>query len=455
MITRSEPAPKRVWLDGAVIGGLLLAINALFGRGDPGWLEVNPSPWLLLPMMMGARYGFTAGLVAALTATVAIAAARAGMGFSASIGGAVRSDLYFYTGLLAAGGLAGELWIYFRRRILQLHAHEESLRSKVRKLDSDALVLREAKDELDRITAARDGEISSLDAELRRLYTSPVEALPDAILSLIKRQARVTDAALYRVDSSTPDLLQRFGLMGEDTLLPETIAPGDHDLVQRALELKTMVTLPEILIDENVDEETLLMAAPLIGADGEPRALLVVAGMPFIAFNPASAEIIDLVCEWSGGVLELSEGAEGRYRIVGGREAQKIFLPDHFEHLVAMAFQSCQRHRLPSAIVELALWGQERSQQDKFEQTVLGAVRSGDFASEPQKDYPAVWVLLPLAGERGTDIFLDRCTQFCLRQGIDLEHLKTRRVDLSKVDSVDEAFIQLGGERTQANVVDR
>ena len=78
-----------------------------------------------------------------------------------------------------------------------------------------------------------------------------------------------------------------------------------------------------------------------------------------------------------------------------------------------------------------------------FEQTVLGAVRSGDFASEPKKNYPAVWVLLPLAGERGTDIFLERCTQFCLRQGIDVAELETRRVDLSQLDSVDEALAQL------------
>lgn len=450
MITRSDSAPKRVWLDGAVVGGLLLVINALVGRNDPGWWGVNPSPWLLLPLMMGARYGSTPGMIAALSAGFGIAAARAGMGFSASLGGAIRSNLYFFISMLAVGGLSGELWSYFRRRISQLVAHEDSLRAKVRKLDSDALVLREAKDELDRLTAARDGEISSLDAELRRLYTCPAEGLPEAILSLIKRQARVTDAALYRVDADRREdavPLVRFGLMGEETLLPANLDPEEHDLVSRALKLKTLVTLPEILIDENIDEETHLIAAPLMGADGEPRALLVVAGMPFIAFNPASAEIIELVCEWSGGVLELSEGAAGRYRIVGERETQRIYLPDHFLHLVTMAFESCRRHRLPSAIVELALGGQDRGQQSVFEQTVLGAVRSGDFASDPEKDHPAVWVLLPLAGERGTDIFLDRCTQFCLRQGIDLEQLKTRRVDLSKVDSVEEAFIQLGGRK--------
>lgn len=445
MILRSDSAPKRVWVDGAVIAGLLVAANALVARHDPGWLALNPSPWLLLPLLMGARYGFSAGLISALGAAIGIGGARAALGLNADWAEAIRAETYFGLSLLAVGGVAGELWLYFRRRIGQLEAHEEALRTKVRKLDSDAMVLREAKDELDRITAARDGEISSLDAELRRLYTCPVDGLAEAILSLLKRQARVADAALYRI---TPEggALQRFGLIGEDTLFPPELSADAHEMVSKALAVKSLVTLPEILVDDQAEDESLLIAAPLLGADGEPRALLLIAGMPFIAFNPASAEIVELVCEWSGGVLELSEGAAGRYRLVGDRDTQKIFLPAHFQHLVELAFMSCQRHRLPSSIVELALPQEDRSRQPWFEQTVLGAVRSGDFASEPEKPYPAVWVLLPLAGERGTDIFLERCTQFCLRQGIDLAQLQTRRVDLSKMESADAtlAFLRDG-----------
>ena len=442
MNLRSDSPPQRVWQDGIVVGGVLLVINALVAGDDPGWMELNPSPWLLLPMLMGARYGFTAGLVAALSVSIGIAAVRAFMGFDLSLAEAIRSQTYFFVSLLAVGGLAGELWLYFRRQVGQLETHENSLRSKVRKLDSDAMVLREAKDELDRMTASRDGEISSLDAELRRLYTCPVDGLAEAVLSLLKRQVRVSDAALYRVEKDG-DRLIRFGLVGEATLLPAELSTESDAMIERALEVKSLVTLPEILVDENSETEALLMAAPLLGADGEPRALLLIAGMPFIAFSPASAEIVELVCEWSGGVLELSEGAAGKYRLVGGRETQKMFLDDHFRYLVGLAFESCQRHRLPSSIVELALPRVDRSRQAMFEQTVLGAVRSGDFASEPKKNYPAVWVLLPLAGERGTDIFLERCTQFCLRQGIDVAELETRRVDLSQLDSVDEALAQL------------
>lgn len=452
MNIRERLAPRYVWVDGLVTIGVLAVANLLVAPSDPGWLQLNPSPYLLVPLLLGGRYGFGPGIVAGFVVAAGVSIVRLLLGFSSDLVSELQSHSYTWIFTVVIGGVAGELWLYYRRRVEQLQASEEVLRGKLRQLDADAMILREAKDELDRVTAARDGEISSLDAELRRLYACSAVELPEAILSLLKRQVRVTDAALYRVAEDWAEegvKLERFGLMGSDERLPPELVAMDQDMVSRALQVGSLVTLPEIMDDSRPDDDIFLMTAPLVGLDGTPRALLVVAEMPFIAFNPAAADLIDLVCGWSGGVLELSEGAEGRYRIVAEREGQRIFFEDHFRHLVTLAFESCRRHRLPSAVVELALPGQPISRQAEFEQIVLGAVRSGDFVSHPGGEFPALQVLLPLAGERGTDIFIDRCSQFCLRQGVELDALEVRRVDLGAFESVETALAQLSGkERT-------
>jgi hypothetical protein len=58
------PSVIRTLLDTVVIGGVLTAINWLTGRADPGWMLLNPTPWLLLPLLVGARYGLWAGTMA-------------------------------------------------------------------------------------------------------------------------------------------------------------------------------------------------------------------------------------------------------------------------------------------------------------------------------------------------------------------------------------------------------
>lgn len=450
MNLRSLLAPRYIWVDGLVTVGVIATSNLLFARADPGWLELNPSPYLLIPLLMGGRYGFGPGVVSGTIVALVVSVLRGATGFSADISAELQAHSYTWIFTISIGAIAGELWLYYRRRIEQFEAAEEVLQGKLRQLDADAMILREAKDELDRMTAARDGEISSLDAELRRLYACSEAELPEAILSLLKRQARVTDAALYRVPPVLDEesKLARFGLMGSDERLPSDLTALDHDMVTRALKVGSLVTLPEILDESRPDPDgdSFLIAAPLMGLDGLPKALLVISEMPFIAFNPAAADLIDLVCGWSGGVLELSEGAEGRYRIVADREGQKIFFAKHFRHLVELAFESCRRHRLPSAVVELALPNQSVTRQGEFEKVVLGAVRSGDFVSHPERKYPVLRILLPMAGERGTDIFIERCSQFCRRQGVEIKALQVRRIDLGSFETAEAALAHLSGD---------
>ncbi|MEY4199785.1 MAG: hypothetical protein RLZZ265_1525, partial [Verrucomicrobiota bacterium] len=65
-------APKHGWIDLTVIAGLLLIVNGFFAPRDFGWLHLHPTPWLLLPVLMGCRYGFGSGMAGAAVAGLVV-----------------------------------------------------------------------------------------------------------------------------------------------------------------------------------------------------------------------------------------------------------------------------------------------------------------------------------------------------------------------------------------------
>lgn len=442
MTWRDTLRPKSVLLDAALIAGVLLALNLSIDRAHAGWINLNPSPYLLVPVLLGGRYGFTVGVLSGLLASALVATLQI-VGGAPSLRAALASAAYTHVSFVFAGGICGELFGWFRRDRAQTTAQLEKLQTSARKLDADVRYLRGVKDELDRVVAARDGEMSALDTELRRLYASNERDLPSEVLQFLKRQVRLSDGAIYTT-AAADGPLKRMALVGRDTHLPESFDPRTSTVVRLALSRASLVTLPEILQRrEPGADEPILIAAPLRDSEGRVRALLIVAGLPFIAFTPHTANLVSMICDWAGEALDLASGAEGRYRVIGGREAQRIFTRAHFQHLLLLALQANQRHRLPSSVVIFSLPGANTSNQPRFEQALVTSVRAGDYAAELDRSEPHLAVLLPLVGERGATIFIERSKQFLKRSGPWPSEVQVRRVELGRTDDFAELMAEI------------
>ena len=50
--------PKSIALDAVLVAAAIVGANLLFDRAHPGWANLNPSPYLLLPILLGGRYGW-------------------------------------------------------------------------------------------------------------------------------------------------------------------------------------------------------------------------------------------------------------------------------------------------------------------------------------------------------------------------------------------------------------
>ena len=210
------------------------------------------------------------------------------------------------------------------------------------------------------------------------------------------------------------------------------------DVTRLALERNSLVTLPDLLAHSQPPaSERILLAAPLADATGAVRALLVVTGLPFIAFNAQTANLIELICDWAGEVLDLASSAEGRYRLVQLRgSVQRVFTRFHFQHLLTLAFHAHERHRLPSSLVVFSLPQAPAAEQARFESVLLSAVRAGDYAADLGHGEPHLAVLLPLVGERGSKIFVERCRQFLKNGGPWPVEASVRRLELGLSEDV-------------------
>lgn len=477
-------APKHGWLDLAVLTGLLLVINGFFASRDIGWTHLQPTPWLLLPILMGCRYGFASGMAGAGVAILVVAfgffqqvevhgirtpeQARAAMEqrmnqvaivvldgrkaqerpelqtrqLEVMVGVLLRHHGYLFAAMLAAGGICGQIQHGFKSREILVTAQSDRASDRLKKLDTDLFLLREAKSELERMLATRDAELSTLDAEIRRLFDSEGDELWQDILLLLNRQARVSDAAVYKLSSDGRTLVRK-GLLGSAQSLGERLAVADVEMVGLALKGKSAVTIPEFWQGAVGVQRDYLMVVPLLDSRDEPLGVLVVTGMPFISLTKKTVYLVALICRWASRVAEVEAQADTTSRVVEGVEAQRIFTEQFFRTNVQLAFDSWQQHSLPSAVVLFTAARQPKAKQARAEALIMAHIRGGDFPATIGLPVPHLAVLLPLCGERGVGIFADRILAACRHDPELGAHLQAHVVNLDTVTSLDQLWADL------------
>lgn len=433
--------PKHGWLDLAVISGVLLVANLLYAPKDLGWLKLNPSPWLFVPLLMGGRYGFAPGLAGAGVVIVVFLFGidqRADLFFQVVL----RDYGYQFAMVLLIGAISGEVRRMFRRKEILLFAESEHAKERLKKLDTDLFLMREAKSELERMLATRDAELSTLDSEIRRLFDTEGDEIYQDILLLLNRQARVADAAIYTFTPNRRELIRK-SLIGHDESLPDRMFLKHEEMLELAVHQGTAVTVPEFWEAGKTGEHKYLVTVPMLDYSGAPIALLVVTGMPFIALTRKSVHLIALICRWSARVVEITHQLGNTSRFIGGIETQRVFTAEYFRQNLLLAHESWRKHSLPSTIVMFTIPRGTRAQQSALESLIVPSIRSGDFPADLGLPLPHLAVLLPLSGERGTGIFTDRILASSRRTSELTSDIEVQVIKVEDYDSADEIWHEL------------
>ena len=389
--------PRVASLDVLVLAAILVSVNWWSARTDPGWLIVNPSPYLLLPVLIGGRFGFLPGVSAGVLSVAIIAAGQVWLK-KVDPATSLSSERYFYTCLVLAGGICGELQRFLNGKLKRLTEVQGASEQRIKKLDSELYFLREAKGEVDRVIATHDSGLSTLDTEIRELYLADGGQFYQQVLALLSRQAHVADAAIYSIQ---PDhRLLREAAMGNEDSLPRELALGDAEMALLAIERKTAVSISEFWKLGATRPEPYLLCIPLLDADETPVAVLTITGMPFFSLNQKSVHLITVICKWASRVIQVKKTAGGNFRLVDGVQQHKIFTEKILRRNLELASLSHQIHHLPSTLVFFSLPGAAPALQPAFERAIIPGVRAGDFAAQLDFGVPNLAVLLPLTGQR-------------------------------------------------------
>jgi hypothetical protein len=92
--------------DMLLVGCLLGSLNWLVTRGDFGWMGLNPTPWLLLPALLGGRYGVGPGLLAGLCAAISVAVVQSSA-HNTTAHAFTQQHSWYFTALLLMGDSPG------------------------------------------------------------------------------------------------------------------------------------------------------------------------------------------------------------------------------------------------------------------------------------------------------------------------------------------------------------
>ena len=323
--------------DYAVLTGLVVAANYFLARNDMGWRSLNPSPWLLPGVLIGARYGFSSGLLCGLvTDALYLALAGAVTGNPREL---IEQNAYYLFALAVGGAAAGELRDVVWRRSSFLVRVNEDLTDENTHLRAQIKISREAKYQIQRQLAMYNAPVAALDEELAALFDLPPEDFANALLHLLHRLTKITSAGIYQLQGTQ---LHQVAVIHPTPALAETLALQSTPLAEKALEMQQLAS---VAFTDLTIAQPFLAALPWKMGAGRSTVLLI-QDLPLEDFQMSNLARIEWILSWAGVLLRAQEDFGSAFR------HETDMATEAFRKLLDKAFNTVHAHGLPSMVLK-------------------------------------------------------------------------------------------------------
>lgn len=280
--------------------------NVLVSPGSPGWIAVQPHPYLVAVALAGCRYGSRAGLLLALLFGTEYAL----LSHDFNLWRFPQAGIY--ASLLLTGALTGWLFDSSRLRQRELEQELEQTRVELSESRSQREILEQAVGELRQRILGQGETFGSLYELARRLTTLQPQQLYSSSLELACQRSGASRGFFYG-----PNFEPRACYPSEAR---PAMAVGASQLVKQAMAQDKLLTAPEA--EGELRPEEPMVAIPL--AEG---ALMVLEGLPFERYDPATLGVLQSIGDWTSRALSqlalydqkesrLSQGQSARSRVV-------------------------------------------------------------------------------------------------------------------------------------------
>lgn len=456
--TTLEPSkPVRHWRgaigDLALVGASVALVTWLLSSDDPLWLRLNPSPLIIVPLLIGGRYGLLAGIGSGLlTAAVSVVTA---MGFSpVSWQLLVHEQRYLLAALPVLGLVAGELRSALMRTANEASCALDGLRGANLRTGAALRVAEESVQRLERQLAVHGLETISLENELTNVLKARGDAMYREVLNVLYRIAGVHEAAIY-VPGDGSGALRRVALLEQGTELPEHLA-AETPIVKRALGTRDLVTCRDVWKATAEQTGDWIAALPWVDHGGNVKALLMVRRMALLAINWQTFDRMKTVCQWvtccrltsAGAAHALSDAETGLFRPGWDEEVQSLRKPvdDHFDRLrktACLCVRGKKLHQLPTVGMCFTGAGALVEEGGTVPEALCECLRPQDVCA-PDPDSDRLMVLMPMMESRDAEPVAGRILDVlkaCAGERSGIQRIECHSLVLQAAESA-EAFLE-------------
>lgn len=312
--TAAPPAErKRNWLlrrisahayIGESVGliGVMSVLNLAYMPAQPGFLGIEPNPFWVPVLLMAARYGFRASLLASILAAAS---------YFALVSLRVREevislrDLFSWSYakpavlLLLGGVVVGMLVERHRARVRKLEGENERLIKENLGLQRGEQELRDVNVELaNRVVGATD-TLPMLYKYAKKLNVLDVGQILTVLTELLCEVIKAKRGTVYRREGKQLVLHAANGRPASGP--PLALQP---EILELLLSRRQVVTLHDLLT-RNIRRSDLFLCGPLsTGTAGEVIAVLAVEEIEFLRYNPATIRLFNVITDWACASLE-------------------------------------------------------------------------------------------------------------------------------------------------------
>jgi hypothetical protein len=322
---------------------VLSLVNALVSRTDPGWLALNPTPFLLVPAILGVRYGFAAGLLSGALTAGLITLARLAIAELP-----VADHRFVLASLPLLGLIVGQFSEFLRRRSSEQALATQDLRVENRVLRAERQLLFLAKQDLQQRLGLYGANSASLDQDIEELAACDRRSAPGVLLSTLQRLTRVRSAAVYELTNARTGNLARHAVIGDAGHFPETLRGSEHHLVKESLQRRCFLTQKGLLQATPARAPGFLLASPITDANGDVNFVLIVQDLPFTEISRRNFSTIKAICDWFATFVISPVNAPARHRAVSQTD---------FFKAIETAITTHTEHALPSTLVRIPFNG--------------------------------------------------------------------------------------------------
>ncbi len=404
---------------------LVIATNILLFPDRPGFIGLNPHPYLIVVLLMSGRFGLREGLLAAFVASLILC-------FYVIL----ENRPYFTPDLLTqtpvllslvsfflAALIVGEMRGFAKSYERTLLRENRQLRAAKARLEEQLEIVTQVKEELENRIIGQEQTVLSLYQATKALETLDEHEFYQALTELAARFTGATRVTLFMVDYST-ETLQQVAQYGWDEEIHEPLKlPLDEGIFDEVLRHNQLLTIKEISDDaqklriwENSAHRAYVYVP--ISMVSVTVGILTVDDIPFLKLNISTIRILSLIAELA---------VPGLKNIIKYQDLEKMVRIDpvtglpKYEWFLSIAeaeFKRTARYELNLSLILVEVDGLEEIERryghearvDALKwvgQKLRGMLRSVDTIGRGQKDGQFL-ILLPMSGVEAALMAIDR-----------------------------------------------